>query len=210
MFEKTIVTALKGLSLISYIFIMLALFSAPVIFIYQAFMPPVFSFESVSFYSELQDDEYLTAIGENPEDWQKMDCHMTATAGKMSPYNFTIAEFYVEPNEILEDAEDYKVIIDKTLEFSKTETEEFTLTLYVKSDEKVDFAKLAEISEFKAKSYEKSFSQFSVTYEADKEKDAETEKTTNKTADQVTTQEATQETTQDATQTEHQETTQAA
>lgn len=164
MFEKIIVSALKGGSLVAYILIMLSLFSAPVIFIYQAFMPPVFEFDSASIYNELKEDEYLTAIGENPEDWQKMECHITASSGKFSPYKYKIAEFYVEENEILKNVEDYKVIIDKTPEFSNTESAEFTLSLYVKSAEKINFSELAEISEFKAKSYEKSFSQFSVSY----------------------------------------------
>lgn len=164
MFEKTVISILKSMSAVIYIVIMLVLFSSPAIFIYQAFRPPVFSFDTVAVPTDLKEDEYLSSIGESPEDWQRIDYKMTASAGEFSPYNYKIDEFIIEENEILDEAEAYKVILDEPLEFSNEEADSFTLSLYIKSEENIDLEELTKSAEFKAKSYEKGFSEFSVKY----------------------------------------------
>ena len=47
MFEKSVITILKGFSAVIYVLIMLTLFSIPVLFIWQAMTPPVFTLNAV-------------------------------------------------------------------------------------------------------------------------------------------------------------------
>lgn len=47
MFEKSVITILKGFSAVIYVLIMLTLFSIPVLFIWQAVTPPVFTLNAV-------------------------------------------------------------------------------------------------------------------------------------------------------------------
>lgn len=167
MFEKTVITILKSGAAVAYVFIMLILFSVPVLFVWQAFVPPVFTFDSVSIPDSLDGDENITDAQTNG--WYRIDYNMTASSGILSPYSYKIEQFTAEENEILQQFSDYKVTIDAPLEFSNTEDDSFILSLYIKSDTTPDFDEITKTVTFKAVNYEKSFSEFSVTYEKPEE-----------------------------------------
>ncbi len=161
MFEKIIITTLKSFSAVIYVFIMLALFSVPVLFVYQAFQPPEFILEGITIPESLGDDEFLSGKEGN---WHRIDFTMTASSGKFSPYSYKIEEFTTENSGVLSQFEDYEIRIDSPLEFSNTESDSFVLSLYVLSEEAPDFTEITADITFSAINYEKSFSEFSVRY----------------------------------------------
>ncbi len=65
MFEKSVITILKGFSAVIYVLIMLTLFSIPVLFIWQAVTPPVFTLNAV----EITENAVLpeTAVSDRKE-----------------------------------------------------------------------------------------------------------------------------------------------
>ncbi len=162
MFEKTVINILKSGAAVVYVLIMLTLFSAPVLFIVQAFAEPTFQFDLVSIPDSLEGDEFLK---EETDGWYRIDYCMTASSGKFSPYSYKISQFTAEENEFLASFEDYKITIDEPLEFSNIKDDSFTLSLYIKSDTEPDFTQITKSVTFKAVNYEKSFGEFYVTYE---------------------------------------------
>ncbi len=165
MIEKIIISVLKALSGIFFIVIMLTLFSIPVIFIYQAFMPPVFSFENIIISEEVENDEFLISQGESSDGWASVDYKLSASSGKYSPYSYKIDEFMLDEDYFNGNLPEYKVRLDDTVEFTNTESDSFTLTLYIKKNGTDSINEVLKSVSFKAKTYEKSFSEFSVTYE---------------------------------------------
>lgn len=168
MFEKIIITLLKSLSANVYIVIMLTLFSIPVVFIYQAVKPPVFTFESMSIEKVSADDEYLTSIGMNTDGWIKLNYSITADSGKFSPYSYEINEFGIEENEYTESIGEIPVLLDEPLSFSNTVTDSCTLSVYIEEDKISDIKTFAENIKFTATKFEKSFSEFSLKYGEEK------------------------------------------
>ncbi len=164
MFEKTVIALLKGLSAVVYAAIFILIFSMPVIFIYQAFKPPVFEFSGAAIITDLSQDSYLLTADENSADWQKIEFSLTASSGALSPYSYIIEEFSAEENEILENAEDYRIVLDAPIEFTKDEKDSFTLSVYVKTDNEAELYELAGTISFKAETYEKSFGEFSLKF----------------------------------------------
>ncbi len=161
MFEKTIISTLKGFSAAVYILIMLALFSVPVLFIWQAFIPPEFIFDSVSVPESLEDDEY---IKDREGSWHRIDFMMTASSGKFSPYSYKIEEFEIEDGSLPEEFSSAELVLDAPLEFTNTESDSFVLSLYICSDEKPDSEEITRNISFRAVNYEKSFSEFSLKH----------------------------------------------
>lgn len=162
MFEKAVITTLKSGAAVIYVIIMLVLFSAPVLFIWQAFVPPVFTFESVSAPETVENEEF---ISDGTEKWYKIDYSVTASSGKISPYSFEIEQFEAVENEYLEGFSDHRVEIDEPLKFSNTEDDSFILSLYIKSAEEPELEEITKNISFKAVNYKKSFGQFYVTFE---------------------------------------------
>lgn len=161
MFEKLIISTLKGFSAVIYVLVMLALFSVPVLFIWQAFVPPEFVLESIDIPESLEDDTY---IKNKSDSWHRIDFIMRASSGKMSPYSYKIDEFKVKDTGILKKYDSYKLVLDAPLEFTNVQSDSFVLSLYIYSEQKPDFEEIAEGISFSAVNYEKSFSQFAVIY----------------------------------------------
>lgn len=162
MFEKAVINTLKSGAAVIYVIIMLVLFSVPVLFIWQAFVPPVFTFESVSAPEIIENGEFISDDGGK---WYRIDYSVTASSGKISPYSYEIEQFEAEENEYLDSFSDHRVEIDESLSFSNTEDDSFILTLYIKSDKEPDFEEITKNVSFKAVNYKKSFGQFYVTFE---------------------------------------------
>lgn len=161
-FEKLIISTLKGFSAVIYVLVMLALFSVPVLFIWQAFVPPEFVLESINVPESLENDTY---IKNKSDSWHRIDFIMTASSGKISPYSYKIDEFKVKDTGILKKYDSYKLVLDAPLEFTNVQSDSFVLSLYIYSEQKPDFEEIAEGISFSAVNYEKSFSQFAVIYE---------------------------------------------
>ncbi len=164
MFEKIIIALLKGMSAVVYVLIMLTLFSAPVIFIYQAVKPPVFTLLEVNEAEIEENDGFLLSEGKSSEDFIRIDYTMTASSGKFSPYSYEISEFTVEENEFTEKAGEILVTIDEPLSFSNTENDDFILSVYIEKEYASELSEIASSLNFKAVNYEKSFSEFSLKH----------------------------------------------
>ena len=151
--EKTVISLLKSGSAVIYVLLFLLIFSMPVIFIFQAFMPPVFTLDTVALEENFSGDEIIT---ENPEAWQKIQLTLSASAGKFSPYSFYIEEFVLAADAL--SAEETKLFLDEPVYCTKDSTDTFTLTLYIKGAEDVR-EQIGNLS-FKASDYTKSFGEF--------------------------------------------------
>ena len=180
MFEKSVITILKGFSAVIYVLIMLTLFSIPVLFIWQAVTPPVFTLNAVEITenavipetavsdrkeneaeSSFGDDALAEDVATDEESWTRIDFFLTAEAGKISPYSYMIDCFVAEENELLKDKE-YELILDEPISFDNKTGDDFTLSLYIKED--IDIEKLCQTISFKAEDYEKSFAEFSLKW----------------------------------------------
>ncbi len=152
------------MSAVIYVLIMLTLFSIPVVFIYQAVKPPVFTFESITIEEADENDEYLASIGKSSDGWIKLNYSITANSGRFSPYSYEINEFGIDENDYTKDVGEISVFIDEPLSFSNTETDSCTISLYVEENKISDIKTFAENIEFKATKFEKAFSEFSLKH----------------------------------------------
>lgn len=158
--EKAIISTLKSMSAVVYIIIFLLVFSLPVIFIYQAFQPPVFVFDSVAIETDFRGDENIPSA--EAEEWDKIEFSVIAHAGTFSPYSFYIEEFSLSSEAVPDSADDTLVVTDEPVYCTKDIKDPFTLTLYVKNSEDVnEFIKSVS---FRAVTYEKSFGEFSLKF----------------------------------------------
>lgn len=162
MFEKSLIKILKSLSAVIYVIIMLALFAFPVSFIVHAFLPPEFNLNSIYF-------EQLSESTEAPsENGYRVDYNVTASAGRYSPYEYTIEAIALTDDEFLSFAEGYEVVIDETSYFTKDIHDEIIISLYIYTDENIDIESLCTKAQFKTKIYEKGFREFKIKYGEDK------------------------------------------
>ena len=192
-FEKIVISLLKGLSAVIYVAIMITLFSIPVVFIYQAVKPPVFTLDSMTIEEVSEDDTYPDTLGEYKDGIIKLNFNMIADSGKFSPYTYEISEFAMEENEYTKILGEIPVFLDEPLSFSNKVSDSCTLSIYVEKDKIDDLEKLAESITFTATKFEKSFAEFSVKHGEDKNGEETTD-----SAD-TTTDEATTETSADTT-----------
>ena len=158
--EKTITATLKSLSAVVYVVIFLLIFSLPVIFIYQAFQPPVFVFDSVAVEYDFQGDGNIPA--EEAAGWQKIEFSLICKTGKFSPYSFNISKFDLSSALLPDSASDILVTTDGEIYCDKDTDSPFTLTLYVK--DAGDINNFVEEVSFRAVTYEKSFGEFSLKF----------------------------------------------
>lgn len=163
--EKTIISILKGGSAVIYVLLFLLIFSMPVIFIYQAVKPPVFTFDTVAVEENFEGDEI---ISDGAGEWQKLQFTLSATAGKFSPYSFYIEEFSLDAEALGISAEDVRVILDEPVSCTKDTTDPFTITLYIRADGDVR-EHIGDLA-FKASDYTKSFGEFKLKFEDGKAK----------------------------------------
>lgn len=161
MFEKSVITILKSGAAVIYVLIMLTLFAAPVLFIWQAFTPPVFTFDSIEISENLENDEELT--DKNKEYRYKIVYKGMASSGKSSPYSYEIPEFTINDDSLSEAFSDYTVVLDEPLCFSASEADSFSISLYINSETEPDFSEIAKNVSFKAVNCKKSFGEFYLT-----------------------------------------------
>lgn len=153
MFEKSVITILKSGAAVAYVLIMLTLFSAPVLFIWQAFTPPVFTFDSVEISECIEEEGFR----------YKIEYKGSASSGKISPYSYEIEGFTLDENETVKALSGYSVVLDEPLSFSGKEEDSFTISLYINSEDEPDFAEITENVSFKAVNCKKSFGEFYIT-----------------------------------------------
>ncbi len=158
--EKAIISTLKSMSAVVYVIIFLLVFSLPVIYIYQAFQPPVFVFDSVAIEADFQGDENIPSA--EAAGWDKIEFSVIADAGTFSPYSFYIEEFALSSEALSDNADNVSVTIDEPVYCTKDIKDPFTLTLYVKNA--ADINEFIKGVSFKAVTYEKSFGEFSLKF----------------------------------------------
>ena len=161
MIEKFIVSTLKSASAVVYAAVLLLVLSIPVIFIYQAFLPPQFVFDSVAVTEDLSDDIHLSEE-EKSEEWVRVDFSLTASSGKFSPYSFYIEQFSFADEGILDSTAEYKIILDEPIECTKDVKDPFTLSVYIKGE--TDINEFVKTVSFKATDFNKSFGEFSLKF----------------------------------------------
>ncbi len=158
--EKSIITLLKSGSAVIYVLIFCLILSIPVIFIYQAVKPPVFTFDTVAVEEAFSGDEIIT---ENADEWQKLQLTLSASAGKFSPYSFYIEEFAFSKDVPTDRIEEYKIVLDEPIFCTKDINDPFTLSVYIKGD--ADINEFIKDLSFKASDYTKSFGEFKLKFE---------------------------------------------
>lgn len=158
--EKAIISFFKGGSAVAYVLLLCLVLSLPVVFIYQAFQPPEFTFEAVAVEEDFTGDEIIT---KDSEKWQKLQLSLSASSGEFSPYSFEIREFAVEGTD-----KEHIVILDDTVVCTKDESDPFTLTLYVQDTR--DAGEIMKEISFVASDYTKSFGEFDLKFEDGKAK----------------------------------------
>ena len=161
MVEKFIVSTLKSASAVVYVAVLLLILSIPVIFIYQAFLPPQFVFDTVSVTEDFADDIHLSDEEKN-EKWVRVDFSLIASSGKFSPYSFYIEQFTFADESIKESLEEYKIILDEPIECTKDVKDPFTLSVYIKGE--TDINEFIKTVSFKATDFNKSFGEFSLEF----------------------------------------------
>ena len=165
MVEKTIVSILKGLAAVVYTVLLVSILSSPAIFIYQAFRPPVFTFNGAEIKADLTDDEYLKGTNRSPEDWVRIDYSLSASSGRFSPYYYRVDTFVPDDETAFPETGSYMIVLDEPLYFTNTVTDDFVISLYIKDDGKTDIEELTKSMNLKAKNYEKGFFEFAAYYE---------------------------------------------
>lgn len=163
--EKSIITLLKSGSAVIYVLIFCLILSIPVIFIYQAVKPPVFTFEAAAVEESFTGDE---VISEEAESWHKIQFTLSASAGRFSPYSFYIEEFSFSENVLPEGISDYRIVLDEPIFCTKDQSDTFTLSVYIKGD--TDINEFIKDLSFKASDYTKSFGEFKLKFEDGKAK----------------------------------------
>ena len=158
--EKSIITLLKSGSAVIYVLIFCLILSIPVIFIYQAVKPPVFTFDTVAVEEAFSGDEIIT---ENADEWQKLQLTLSASAGKFSPYSFYIEEFDFSKDVPIDRIEEYKIVLDEPIFCTKDINDPFTLSVYIKGD--TDINEFIKDLSFTASDYTKSFGEFKLKFE---------------------------------------------
>lgn len=165
MLEKIIIKMLKGLAATVYVCLLTAIFSVPVIFIYQAFKEPVFTLNKTETVLNIEEDGYLSAIGEELSHWQRIDYSLTAESGRFSPYYYRIEEFIPAENSLLHENSGCRIVIDEPLYFTNTIKDDFVISVYIRNDSGINTEEVAKSALFRAKSYEKGFFEFAITYD---------------------------------------------
>ena len=157
--EKAIIRLLKGGSAVIYLLILVIVLAIPVIFVYQALMPPVFTLDTIAVEENFTGDE---VIPENDGEWQKVQLSLVAKAGKFSPYSFYIESFGIKNDVLPAGAEDAEIVLDEPVFCTKDSSDPFTITLYIKGTEDVyEFIKSVS---FNASDYTKSFGEFRLKF----------------------------------------------
>ena len=164
MFEKVTVKLLKGLAAVTYTVLLTAIFSFPVIFIYQGFKEPVFTLNKTEIVYDIENDGYLSSAGEDPSQWKRIDYSLTAESGRYSPYYYRIEEFVPSEESALYGRADCRIIIDEPLYFTNVQKDDFVLSVYIKAESDLNAEDIAKDALFRAKEYEKGFFEFVVTY----------------------------------------------
>ena len=158
--EKGIISFLKGGSAVIYVAILCLILSIPVLFIYQAVKPPVFTFDTVAVEEAFTGDEVIT---ENADEWHKLQLTLSATAGKFSPYSFYIEEFDFSKDVPKSGISEYRIVLDEAIFCTKDITDPFTLTVYINGE--TDINEFVKDLSFVARDYTKSFGEFKLKFE---------------------------------------------
>lgn len=163
--EKGIISVLKGGSAVIYVLILCLVLTLPVLFIYQAVQPPVFTLESVTVDENFKGDE---VIPEEEEGWHRIQLTLNAAAGRFSPYSFYIESFGFAKNTPTTGILRHKIVLDEPIFCTKDISDPFTLTVYIQGDTDInDFIKNLS---FVAQNYTKSFGEFDLKFEDGKAK----------------------------------------
>ena len=158
--EKGIISVLKGGSAVIYILIFCLILAVPVIFIWQAFEPPVFTLESVTVDENAEGDE---VIPQEEEGRHRIQLTLNATAGSFSPYSFYIEEFDFSKDVPKSGISEYRIVLDEPIFCTKDISDPFTLTVYIQGDTDIN-AFVKDLS-FVAQKYTKSFGEFDLKFE---------------------------------------------
>lgn len=161
MVSKFFTAILKALSALVYVLSSLLILSVPVLFTVQAFIPPVFTLNSVK-STDITD--VLSPL-KSCERWYRADFYMTAGSGVLSPYFYDIDDFDLCENKYAGAVKQYYVVLDAPLHFTNRIKDDFIISLYIRSDapeEKIQ--EFLNSVEFEAKNYRKGFASFTLTY----------------------------------------------
>lgn len=147
MTEKILLPFYTVLSTLIYVVILAGILAIPLLFATQANAPLDFALEELSVAPASAADETFAASGNAPEGWYRIDYRMNVGAARLSPYRYTVESFALKAPAEFKKTGAYFLSLDAPLSFSRSQRDDFTLSLYVSgfADEQAvkDFARTA-------------------------------------------------------------------
>ena len=131
MTEKILLPFYTVLSTLIYAVTLAGILAIPLLFATQADAPLDFALEEISVAPASASDETFAASGRAPEGWYRIDYRMDVGSAKLSPYSYTVETFALKAPADFKKTGAYFVSLDEPLSFSRSERDDFTLSLYV-------------------------------------------------------------------------------
>ena len=131
MTEKILLPFYTVLSTVVYVVILAGILAIPLLFASQADAPLDFVIEDISVSPASLSDETFAASGNAPEGWYRIDYRMNVGSAKLSPYSYTVETFALKAPTEFKKSGQYFLSLDEPLSFSRSQRDEFTLSLYV-------------------------------------------------------------------------------
>ena len=129
--EKVLLPFYSAVSLVIYIVLLCGILAIPLLFATQANAPLDFAIEDISVTPASSGDASFAKAGYAPEGWYRIDYRMNVGSAKLSPYRYTVNTFALKAPADFKKTGAYFVSLDEPLSFSRSERDDFTLSLYV-------------------------------------------------------------------------------
>ena len=131
MTEKLLLPFYSVISVVIYVVLLAGIVAIPLLFASQAYASPDFALEEITVTPAAEDDAVFAASGNAPRGWYRIDYRMNAASPKLSPYRYTVKSFALKAPVDFKKTGTYFTALDEPLSFSRSERDEFVLSLYV-------------------------------------------------------------------------------
>lgn len=141
MLDKFVRVFYNIISVVVHVCTLTLILSIPVLFAVKANAPLSFKVNDISVSPVSADDEQFRSLNFTTEGWYRIDYDMTVSADKLSPYGYTIEKFALKAPKELRYTDNYAVFLDKPIEFTTGQSDDYMLTCYVRHTGDIDTVK---------------------------------------------------------------------
>lgn len=131
MTEKILLPFYTVFSTLIYVVTLAGILAIPLLFTTQANAPLDFVLEDISVTPADAADAVFAASGNAPQGWYRIDYRMNVASARLSPYRYTVESFALKAPAAFKKTGAYFLSLDEPLSFSRSERDDFTLSLYV-------------------------------------------------------------------------------